>query len=85
MGPLELQVIVLFICLVSFGAIGVVIVDKVGQRNGAKERDPELEQIKQEMALLRERMDKQYADMTLMLEDARRERELEKLRQPDTE
>ena len=75
MGPLELQVIVLFICLVSFGAMGVVIADKVSQRNGAKERDPELEQIKQEMALLRERMDKQYADLTLVLEDLRGKRQ----------
>ena len=69
---------------IIFLVVMIIVNDKARLRNAAK-KDREMEQIRQEMAELRERMDKQYADLTLMLEDARRARELERLRQPDAE
>ncbi len=83
MGTAELQFIVSVIWIIFLVGM-IIVIDKARLRNAAK-KEREMEQIRQEMALLRERTDKQYADLTLMLEDARRERELEKLRQPDTE
>ncbi len=79
----ESQLIMPVIWIIFFVAI-MIVNDKARLRNAAK-KERELEQIRQEMAALRERMDKQYADLTLMLEDALRARELETLRQPDTE
>ncbi len=82
-GTAELQFIVSVIWIIFLVGM-IIVIDKARLRNAAK-KEREMEQIKQEMALLRERMDKQYADLTLMLEDARRARELETLRQPDAE
>ena len=82
-GPADFQFIVSVIWII-FLVVMIVVIDKARLRNAAK-KEREMEQIRQEMAELRERMDKQYADMTLMLEDARRARAPERLRQPDTE
>ena len=82
-GAAELKFIMSVIWIIFLVGM-IIVIDKARLRNAAK-KEREMEQIKQEMALLRERMDKQYAELTLMLEDARRARELEKLRQPDAE
>ena len=68
-GPAELKFIMSVIWIVFLVGV-IIVIDKVRLRNAAK-KDLEMEQIRQEMAEMRERMDKQYADLTLMLEDLR--------------
>lgn len=75
-GPADLQFIVSVIWII-FLVVMIVVIDKARLRNAAQ-KEREMEQIRQEMAELRERMDKQYADLTLMLEEARRQRGMEK-------
>lgn len=74
-GPADLQFIVSVIWII-FLVVMIVVIDKARLRNAAQ-KEREMEQIRQEMAELRERMDKQYADLTLMLEEARRQRGME--------
>ena len=74
-GPADFQFIVSVIWII-FLVVMIVVIDKSRLRNAAK-KEREMEQIRQEMAELRERMDKQYADLTLMLEEARRQRGME--------